>query len=129
RVEVLVQSLQVGQVRGVQILNYAGVDLRQRAEANDNAYQDNHREIGLVLLHPRIAKRQYLVGCGGQAHDPSPMQRSRLVHVTLGQFEFDLSLKAGVRSSAHGTLLIYATRSMPSLASSSNSIMTSLPLA
>ena len=61
--------------------------------------------------------------------DAAPMQRAGVVDIALRQLELDLGLEARMSCVLMMRLPLYFTRSMPSLASSSSSIITSLPLA
>ena len=101
------------------------MDVLQRAQPGDDPRQHDDRQIGLVLLHARIAHRQDLVGGGGEAHDALAVQRAVVVDIALGQLELDFGLESRDASLMDSS---YFTRSMPSLASSSSSIITSLPL-
>jgi hypothetical protein len=100
-VQLVVQVLQVRQVRGVQVLDRLRGNLGHATEAGDHTRKKNDDQIRRIALYARVAQRQDLVGAGCAAHDAVPMQQSGVVDEPQRQIELDFSLEHGSASSVH----------------------------
>ena len=102
-IHVVVQLLQIGEVRRIQLLDQAGIQLRQPAEPGDNPRQQDHDQVRGVLHDPGIPERHDFIRRRGAAHHAIAMQRSFFVHIAARQGELEFGLQHG-----------YLTRSTPS---------------
>lgn len=93
-----VKVLQEGEVGGEQVLDQQRVDALGRAEPDNRASEQQHREIGRIAVHPRVGLRGDLVPRGRQAHHALPVHGARLVDVAARQHERVLGEQSGSRS-------------------------------
>src|SRR4051794_11345446 len=101
-------------VRRVQILDNLWRDLLYAAEASDHAREQDHYQVGRVLLHARILQRQDFIRGSGQTHRSIAMERAVRIQISERERELDLGLEyAGVPRSRDGLMRAQCAHKRP----------------